>query len=97
MKLVVPDWSVISKTITKRFTALYADENVLYLTEDSGNVVFSHNEIGNLNLDLNNINLDNDFDEDNPDSIIHIRLLAWHNKFEKHKAFKKWKMNNYCQ
>ena len=42
--------------------------------------------MGILNIDLNNINLDNYFDEDDPDTIIHIRLLAWHIKFQKRKA-----------
>ena len=44
--------------------------------------------MGVVNIDLNNINLDNNFDEDNPDSIILIRLLVWHTKFEKRKALK---------
>ena len=47
------------------------------------NVIFSCNEMGILNIDLNNINLDNSFDEDD------LKLLAWHIKFEKCKAFKK--------
>ena len=42
-----------------------------------------------LNIDLNNINLDNSFDEHHPDTIILIRLLVWHIKFEKWKALKK--------
>ena len=42
------------------------------------------------NIDLNNINLDNNFDEDEPDSIILIRLLAWHIKLEKCKELKKF-------
>ena len=41
-----------------------------------------------LSVNLNNINLDN-FDEDDSDTIILIRLLAWHSKFEKCKALKK--------
>ena len=45
--------------------------------------------MGTLNIDLNNINLGNNFDEDNPDTIILIRLLAQHVKFEKRKALKK--------
>ena len=45
--------------------------------------------MGYLNIDLNNINLDNNFDEDDPDTIILIRLLAWHIKFEKRKELKK--------
>ena len=45
--------------------------------------------MGILNIDLNNINLDNNFDEDDPDTIILIRILAWHSKFKKRRAFKK--------
>ena len=44
--------------------------------------------MGILNIDLNNINLDNNFHKDDPDIIIFIRLLAWHIKFEKRKALK---------
>ena len=69
MKLV-PDWFVTSKMIKKLYAALYADENILYFNEDSNNVVFSCNEMGILNIDLNNINLDNNFDEDDLDTII---------------------------
>ena len=61
-----------------------------YFNEDSGNVVFSCNEMGILNIDLN-------FDEDDPDTSIHIRLLAWHIKFEKRKERKKqdkWRINS---
>ena len=83
------DWFVTSKVIKKLFTALYTDENILYLNEDSGNVVFSCNEMGILNMGVKNINLDNNFDEDDPDTIIIIRLLAWHIKFEKGKALKR--------
>ena len=90
MKLI-PDWSVTSKMIKKPFTALYADENILYFDEDSGNVVFNCNGMGILNIDLNNINLDNHFDEDNRDTIILVRLLAWYIKFEKRKALKRYK------
>ena len=47
--------------------------------------------MGILSIDLDKINLDDDnnFDEDDPDTIIHARLLAWHVKFEKHKALKR--------
>ena len=86
---LIPDWFVTSKMIKKLYTALYADKNILYFNDDSGNVVLSRNETGILNIDLNNINLDNNFDEDYPDTIILIRLLAWHIKFEKRKEFEK--------
>ena len=47
--------------------------------------------MGIRNIDLNNINLDKNFDEDDPDTIILIRLLAWHIKFDKRKELKKYK------
>ena len=88
MKLIL-DMFVTTKMIKELFTTLYADENILYSNEDSGNVVFSCSEMSILNINLNNINLDNNFDEDDPDTIIHTRLLAWHIKFEKREALKK--------
>ena len=46
--------------------------------------------MGMHNVDLNNINPDDtNYDGDNPETIINFRLLAWHIKFEKPKAFKK--------
>ena len=38
-------------------------------TEGSGYVIFNCNEMGILNIDLNNINLGNNFDEDDPHTI----------------------------
>ena len=64
------------------FTDFYADENTLYFNEDSGNVVFTCNGMGILNIDLDNINLDDiNYDEDDPDTIILVRLLVSHIKF----------------
>ena len=42
-----------------------------------------------LNIYLNNISIDNNFDEEDPDTIILIGILAWHVKFEKRKELKK--------
>ena len=33
----IPDWFATSKMIKKLFIALYADQNILYFNEDSGN------------------------------------------------------------
>ena len=81
---IVRDWFVTIKMIKRLLTAVYADENILYFNKDSSNVVFDCNGMGILNIDLNNINLDDtNYDEDDPDTIILIRLLASHTKFEK--------------
>ena len=74
-----------SKTIEKLFTVLHAHEITLYFIEDSGGAVFNYNEMGTVNVDLDNINLDNRFDDDDPDTIFLVRLLFWHIKFEKRK------------
>ena len=74
-----------SKIIKNLVTALHTHENILYFDEDFGNVVFKCNEIGILNTDLDNINLDNSFYEDDPGTVIHVRILALHIKFEKRK------------
>ena len=86
----IPDCFVTSKTIKTLLNALYTDDNILYFNEDSGDVIFSCNETGILSIDLNNINLDDtNYNEDDPETIVHVRLLAWHIKFEKRKALKK--------
>ena len=69
------DWFVKSKMIKKVYTALYADDNILYFNEDSGNVVFSWNETGVLNVSFYNVKLDDSFDEDDPDAITPISCL----------------------
>ena len=74
MKLIL-NWFVTGKMIKEPFTALYADESILYFNENSGNTVFSCNEMSILNIDLNNIYLDNTFDEDDLDTVVLIRLL----------------------
>ena len=86
---LIPDWFVTSKVIAKIYTELYADENILYFDEDSDDAAFSCSEMGILNIVLNNTNLDNNCDEDEPDTTILIRLLGWHIKFEKCKALNK--------
>ena len=43
-----------------------------------------------LSVGLNNINLDDtNYYEDDPETIIHVRLLAYQTKFQKRKALKR--------
>ena len=63
---------------------------ILLFNKDFIKVTFFANQRHILAVDLDKINLDNDdFDEDDCDTIIHVRLLVWHSKFEKSKALKK--------
>ena len=60
----IPDWFVTSKMILKFFTALYADDGLLIFHEDSSNVTLFCNELSIFSVKLNNIYLDNNFNED---------------------------------
>ena len=42
-----------------------------------------------VRINLNNVNLDDNFDEEDPNIIIFIRLLTWHSKFGKRKELNK--------
>ena len=86
---LVRDWFVTSEMIKKLFTTLFADENILYFNEGSGDAIINCNGIGILNKDLNDIILDDNCDEDDLDTIILIRLLAWYIESEKCKKLKK--------
>ena len=46
--------------------------------------------MGIPSVDLNNVNFDDvNFDGDDPEIIIHVRPVAWCNRFKQRKAFKK--------
>ena len=78
--------------IKNLLTALYADDNIVYFKEDSGNVVFSGIEMGILNIDLNNINLDDtNYDEDDPETIIHTNFWLGISNLKNTKHLKKYK------
>ena len=62
--------------IKKLSTALSADENILYLNEDASNVIYSSKKIDIFNIYLKKINLFNNFDDDDPDTIILIRKVS---------------------
>ena len=77
--------------LEKFHDALNANEDILFSDEDFSKVTFFANQMVILGLDLGKINPDedNNFDKDDPETIIYVRLLAWRNKFEKRKALKK--------
>ena len=45
--------------------------------------------MGIFSVDLDNIKFDDvNFDEDDPETIIHVRLMVWYYRFKQRKAFK---------
>ena len=73
----VPDLCVTSKTIKKLHNTLVTGNVILFFGEDFGNSTFSSDEMSILGVYLNNINLDDaDFDENDPKTTIHVRLMV---------------------
>ena len=86
----IPDWFVTSKMLEKFDNALHANDDILSYNKNFDKVTFIANQRHTLAVVLDKINLDNDFDEDDdPNTVIHVRHLAWHSKFEKCKVLKK--------
>ena len=82
----VSDWFVSSKMLEKFDNTLHAKDDILFYNEDLDKVTFIANQRHVLVVVLQN---DNNFYEDDPDNIIHIKLLAGCSKFGKRKALKK--------
>ena len=60
---------------------------ILFFDGDFGNVTISSKKVVILIIDLNNINPNGvNFDEDDPEAITHVRLVAWGNKLKPRKA-----------
>ena len=86
----LPDWFVTSKMNEKLDDTLFSNNDITFVNENSNHVTFFSDKMGILSKDLNNINLDDiNFDKDDPETIIFVRLMAWHNRFKQRKAFKK--------
>ena len=61
----------------KSLIILYSSVVIYFFNENSGNVIFSSDEIGILIVDLNNINFDDyNFDEDDRETTTGDRLMG---------------------
>ena len=78
----IPNWFVTSKILEKFHDALL---DMLLFNEDCSKVTFFADEMGIPLVDVDKMNLgdNNNIDEDDLEAIIHVKILAWRNKFEK--------------
>ena len=73
----VTDSFVTSKMIKKLDDALFANDDINFVNEDSNYVTFFNDERDFFRVDHDKINLDDvGFIEDDPGTIIHVRLMA---------------------
>ena len=74
----IPDWFVTSKMLEKFDNILHANDDTLFYNEDFDKVIFIANQrhILAVDIDKNNLHNDNNFVENDPDTIIHVRLFG---------------------
>ena len=78
-----PDWFNTNKILEKINNLLFSNDDVDLGDIDSDIVTFFSHDMGLVTTDLNNINHDSkNFDENDRETIIHVRFMAWHNKFK---------------
>ena len=76
--------------ITELDIAGFSNHDVIFVNEYSGSFIFSSDEMRILSIVLDIIILDDvNFDEDDPETIFHVRLMTWLNRFKQRSAFKK--------
>ena len=70
-----------TKFLEKPDDVVISNDDIIIVNKDSDNVTFFSNDIGLVNVDLNNVRLDDvSFDNDGPEIIIHARFNAWYNR-----------------
>ena len=68
----------------------YLKDDIIFINADSDNATLFSDDMALNTIDFNNINLvDDDFDEEDPDTSIDVRLIAWCNRYKQCKAWKK--------
>ena len=70
--IFVPDWFATNKILEILDNVFFNDH------ADSDNVMPFSDDMGLVNVDVNNVSLNNvNFDNDDPENIIHVTLIAW--------------------
>ena len=74
---LVSNWLVTNRILEKLDDVAFSNVDVVFGDADSNSFTFFSDGIGFNTIDLNNANLDNvNIDEDDPETIIHIRPMA---------------------
>ena len=79
----VPDWFVKNKMLEKLDDVVFSNDDIVFVNADSDNVTFLRDDMGLVSL------VDVNFNDDDTETIIQVRLMAWCNRYKPHKACKK--------
>ena len=72
----IPHWFVTSKMLEKFHNVSLGNDDILFFEKKFSKITFF------VNQNLDKINLDDGNKEDDSETIIHVKLLAWRSKFE---------------
>ena len=75
-------WFVMSKMLEKLDNSVFTNEEIFYHNVDFNIITFLANDMGFNTIDLINNNQDDDFDEDDSETLNHVRPMAWRNRFK---------------
>ena len=68
------------------------NDDIVFVNADYENVTFFSDDMGLVNVNLNNVSLgDDNFDNDDLETVIHVRHMAWCNRYKQCKTCKKAK------
>ena len=86
----IHDRFVKKKVLKDLDNAVFFNDTLVFVNADSDDVTLFSDDMGLVNVDLNNISLgDDNLPSADPESIIHIRFMAWCSKYKHCKTCKK--------
>ena len=76
---MIPD--DLNNILEKLDNSVFSNCDIFFHNVCSNNIAFSCDEMGSNNIDGKNINLNDDnFDEYDPGTMNHVRLIIWRNR-----------------
>ena len=86
----VPHLFVRSKMLEKLDDPVFSNDDIGCADIGSNIVTFFSTDMGLTTMHFNNINLDDDnFDDDDPKTISHVRRIAWCDRYKQCKSCKR--------
>ena len=69
---------------------IFSNYDIVFINTDSDHVTSFSNDMGLVNVYLNNVSFDDiNFNDNDPETIIHVRIMTSCNQYKQCKAWKK--------
>ena len=64
---------------------VFSNDDIVFVSADSDIVIIFNDDMGLVTVDHNNVS----FDDDYPETVVYVRLMAWCNRYMQCKAYEK--------